>query len=101
MDLHKAELHMQDYLIFINYWACPSKFNSKGKGRMMKAFLKSGFLSLALLTAMLVSSCGTILYPERQGQKGDKVDVNVVLMDGIGLFFFLVPGIIAFVVERL
>lgn len=65
----------------------------------MKAFLTAGLLSLAMLTATMVTSCGTILYPERQGQSNGKIDINVVLMDGIGLFFFLLPGIIAYVVD--
>ena len=54
---------------------------------------------MAIFAATMVSSCGTILYPERQGQKGDKVDVNVVLMNGIGLFFFLIPVIVAYVID--
>lgn len=65
----------------------------------MKAFLTAGLLSLAMLTATFVTSCGTILYPERQGQNNGKIDINVVLMDGIGLFFFLIPGIIAYAVD--
>lgn len=46
-----------------------------------------------------LASCGTLLYPERRGQTGGKVDIGVALLDGIGLFFFLVPGIIAFAVD--
>lgn len=65
----------------------------------MKAFLTAGLLSLAILTATMVSSCGTILYPERQGQVKGNVDLTVVLMDGIGLLFFLIPGIIAYAVD--
>lgn len=65
----------------------------------MKAFLTAGLLALAILTATLVSSCGTLLYPERKGQSQGNVDINVVLLDGIGLFFFLIPGIIAYVVD--
>lgn len=55
----------------------------------------------ALLAALgLQSACGTILYPERRGQdaKGD-LDIGVVLLDGIGLLFFLIPGIIAYAVD--
>lgn len=48
----------------------------------------------------LLSSCGTILYPDRahQMQRG-RLDPAVVILDGIGLFFFLVPGVIAFAVD--
>lgn len=65
----------------------------------MKAFLTAGLLSLAMLTATMVTSCGTILYPERKGQNKGDVDINVILMDGIGLLFFLIPGIIAYAVD--
>lgn len=46
-----------------------------------------------------VNSCGTILYPERRGQTSGKIDVGVALMDGLGLLLFVVPGVIAFVVD--
>ncbi len=48
----------------------------------------------------LLSSCGTIIYPDRVNQKkrGD-LDFIVVGMDAVGLLFFLVPGIIAFAVD--
>lgn len=43
--------------------------------------------------------CGTILYPERRGQRGGQLDWGVVLLDGLGLIFFLIPGLIAFAVD--
>lgn len=43
--------------------------------------------------------CGVLLHPERQGQKGGDIDVKVAVLDGIGLFFFLVPGLVAFAVD--
>ena len=55
-----------------------------------------------VLIAVLVfqfSGCGTILYPERRGQKGGHMDVGIVLLDGLGLLLFLIPGIIAFAVD--
>lgn len=54
----------------------------------------------AATTATLLSSCGTIIYPDRVNQKerGD-LDIIVVGMDAVGLLFFLVPGIIAFAVD--
>ncbi len=57
-------------------------------------------LSLALVaTINSTVGCGLLLYPERQGQRGGPLDPTVVLLDGVGLFFFLVPGIIAFAVD--
>lgn len=46
-----------------------------------------------------LSSCGVILYPERKGQRSGRIDVGVAVLDGIGLLFFLVPGVIAYAVD--
>jgi hypothetical protein len=47
-----------------------------------------------------LASCGTILYPERRNQPaGGKIDVGVAVLDGIGLLFFIVPGVVAFAVD--
>jgi len=55
--------------------------------------------TLMILISFQLVSCGTLLYPERRDQKSGQVDVAVVLMDGIGLFFFIIPGVIAFAVD--
>jgi len=47
----------------------------------------------------LLSGCGTILYPERRGQRAGTLDCGVILLDGLGLLLFFVPGIIAFAVD--
>ena len=53
----------------------------------------------AVIAAQLVG-CGTILYPERRGQSAmERLDADIVILDGIGLFFFVVPGVIAFAVD--
>jgi len=39
------------------------------------------------------------MYPERRGQKAGHIDVGVAVLDGIGLLFFLIPGVIAFAVD--
>jgi hypothetical protein len=56
-----------------------------------------GTLTVGL--AFLLASCGTILYPERRGQPAGRLDVGVVVLDGLGLLLFLVPGVIAFAVD--
>ncbi|MHC4118300.1 MAG: polyribonucleotide nucleotidyltransferase [Planctomycetota bacterium] len=56
-------------------------------------------LLVSLVLIFGVNSCGTILYPERRGQTTGKIDVGVVLLDGLGLLLFVVPGIIAFAVD--
>jgi hypothetical protein len=57
--------------------------------------------SLLLILAIMfcVTSCGTILYPERRGQAAGRIDVGVAVLNGIGLLVFLVPGVIAFAVD--
>lgn len=54
-------------------------------------------LGAALITQL--AACGTILHPERKGQTGGRLDAGVVILDGIGLLFFLIPGVIAFAVD--
>jgi len=43
--------------------------------------------------------CGTLLYPERRGQKTGTVDVGIALMDALWLLVFIVPGVVAFAVD--
>lgn len=45
------------------------------------------------------SACGTLLHPERKGQTGGRIDPAIAVLDGIGLLFYLVPGIVAFAVD--
>lgn len=66
----------------------------RGKSRKLRI---AGTLLVA--AAVLQASCGTILYPERRGQPVGRLDVGVVALNGIGLLLFLVPGVIAFVVD--
>lgn len=58
----------------------------------------SVIIIVVLLTQLM--GCGTLLYPERRGQKvhGD-VDTRIAVLDGIGLLFFIIPGLIAFGVD--
>jgi hypothetical protein len=53
-------------------------------------------VSLALCAAL---GCGTILYPERRGQRAGELDVGVALLDAVGLLIFFVPGVVAFAVD--
>lgn len=58
---------------------------------------------ISLLTVLCImlwtTSCGTIIYPERRGQRAGKVDVGVAVLDGIGLLVFFIPGVVAFAVD--
>jgi hypothetical protein len=46
-----------------------------------------------------LTACGYFLYPERRGQTTGQIDVGVAIMDGIGLLFFIIPGVVAFAVD--
>src|SRR5690554_15030 len=63
--------------------------------------LKSKTVKAAVLifATLHLSACGTILYPERKGQVSGQIDAGVAALNGIGLLFFLVPGVIAFAVD--
>ena len=55
--------------------------------------------ALAIVLFLNVAGCGYIMHPERRGQTGGNLDPAIVLMDGIGILLFVVPGVIAFVVD--
>lgn len=53
-----------------------------------------------LIACMLgTTACGVILYPERKGQSSGRIDPAVAIFDGIGLLFFIIPGVIAYAVD--
>jgi len=56
-------------------------------------------LIVGLALVFQLAACGTILYPERKGQVSGKIDVGVAVLDGIGLLFFIIPGVIAYAVD--
>lgn len=67
---------------------------------MRKSMMKP--IVAATLSGMLIlqlTACGTIIYPERRGQVSGRIDPAVAIMDGIGLLFWVVPGLIAFAVD--
>jgi hypothetical protein len=50
--------------------------------------------------AVQSASCGTLIHLERVGQPHTtRLDPSIVVLDGLGLLIFLVPGIAAFVVD--
>jgi hypothetical protein len=58
-------------------------------------------LSVVLATALglQAAGCGTILYPERRGRSSGHVDAGVAVMDGFWCLAFIVPGVVAFIVD--
>lgn len=53
---------------------------------------------IACLTLSL-AGCGTLFYPERKGQLPGRIDPGVAIADGIGLLFFILPGVIAYAID--
>src|SRR5438132_11593059 len=54
------------------------------------------------ITSVLVfqlAGCGTLFYPERRGQVPGRLDAGIVILDAIGLLFFIIPGAIAFAID--
>lgn len=68
---------------------------------MKFSFWRKRGLALVLCAALLpqMFACGTILYPERHGRQSGQIDIAVALMDGIGLLFFIIPGVVAYAVD--
>jgi len=63
---------------------------------IMKPVVATAFSALLVFE---LAGCGTIIYPERRGQASGKIDPAVVIMDGIGLLFWVIPGLVAFAVD--
>jgi hypothetical protein len=56
-------------------------------------------VSAVCAAALLSASCGTIFYPERRGQRGGRVDAGIAVLDALWLLLFIIPGVVAFVVD--
>ena len=55
--------------------------------------------TFAALFLLAHTACGTLFYPERHGRRSGRVDPAVLLLDGALLFFFVVPGLVAFAID--
>lgn len=56
--------------------------------------------TLAAGAMAAAGGCGSILFPERVGQpRSGPIDWRVVALDGVGLVFFFVPGVVAFAID--
>ncbi len=54
---------------------------------------------ICLVLIFNAAGCGYFLYPDRRGQTGGRLDVGIAILDGVGLFFFIIPGLIAYAVD--
>ncbi len=66
---------------------------------MVKGFMKKINVLVSCALIFQLVGCGTIMYPERRGQTDGRIDAGVAVLDGIGLFFFIIPGVIAYAVD--
>jgi hypothetical protein len=67
--------------------------------KLKKRVIRYLTLLLAVLFLLQVAGCGTIIYPERRGQRSGRIDVGIAVLDGLGLLLFIIPGVIAFAVD--
>ena len=66
---------------------------------MVKKLLQTLQVSVCIVLIAQLAGCGTLLYPERRGQRGGRIDAGVAILDGIGLLFFIIPGLIAYAID--
>ena len=50
-------------------------------------------------TTTTLAGCGSIFYPERKGQPSGRIDPAVAIADGVGLLFYIIPGVIAYAID--
>ncbi len=65
---------------------------NRGGGKLLKVVL-----SVALLLQSM--ACGTLLHPERKGQRDGRIDAGIAVLDALGLLLLIIPGVIAFAVD--
>jgi hypothetical protein len=65
----------------------------------MSGAMKALLLAVCASIGLQLAGCGTLLYPQRRGQTGGHVDTGVAVMDGLWCLVFIVPGVVAFVVD--
>ena len=65
----------------------------------MKTIMKMLHTAICFTLITQLAGCGTLMHPERRGQKSGRVDPAVAVLDGIGLLLFIIPGLIAFAVD--
>lgn len=59
---------------------------------------------LAATSTTLLTSCGSLIYPERRSARTDEtmskeIDFLILGLDAVGLIFFLIPGLVAFAID--
>jgi len=96
--LHPSNLDSRYDPIVSHNVDCPCEIAKNMKRRhFMSVLLSHSGLGAAILAA---TGCGTLMYPERRGQRhSNQIDWKVVALNGLGLLLFFIPGVIAFAVD--
>ena len=66
---------------------------------MLKKSVKVLHVLVCAVLIFQLAGCGTLMYPERRGQRGGRIDAGVAVMDGLCLLLFIIPGVIAYAVD--
>src|SRR5215475_2818142 len=68
---------------------------------MLQKLLRKRIIAALVAAGITIhlTSCGTILHPERRGQPTGRLDPGIVVLDAVGLLLFFVPGVVAFAVD--
>jgi hypothetical protein len=66
---------------------------------MVKKLVKTLYVLVCAVLIFQLAGCGTLMYPERRGQRGGRIDAGVAVMDGLCLLLFIIPGVVAFFVD--
>jgi hypothetical protein len=67
---------------------------------MQYSFRKMSAIALISFMVLQMSGCGYFMYPERRGNhRGGEIDVKVAILDGLGLLFGIIPGVVAYAVD--
>ena len=61
--------------------------------------LRRTVVCVILIISLQLISCGTLLHPDRRGQTSGRIDPGIAVLDGIGLIFFIIPGLIAYAID--
>jgi len=66
----------------------------------MKIHIKKAIIFSTLVVFLFqLAACGTLLYPERRGRHSGEIDVKIAVLDGLGLLFGIIPGVVAYIVD--
>jgi len=62
-------------------------------------YFKGVAMGLCGMLLLQLAACGTLIYPERRGQSKGELDPVIVVLDAVGILFFVIPGVAAFIID--